>query len=182
MERCVTEHLSLFQFLFSISCNRAQRRSKASSSFERFVALLSGRNDGVAETGECVSYVWSDCTIRLNFVSSRDGRALSLYRVRVCYTECESALPAQDSAADVVLAVREVAGLAKHYHVSCLHTVSVGQFGPPLFPEPLRDKALQPVLSCKLLNAMAMLRHTLDTAQLNVERTAALKTAIDGVE
>lgn len=160
-----------------------QKRGKPASPFERFVANLAGRSDGVvAETGECVSYVWENCTIRLNFVSSKDARALALYRVRVCFVDAEMTAPAQDSGADVVVAVREAAGLPKYFHVSCLHNAAVPQFGPPLFPEPLRDKLLQPVLSCKLLNAVAMLRHTIDAAQLCAERTAVLKTMLEAAE
>lgn len=155
--------------------NRQRRRTSwKQSAFERFVTLLAGHE---CATEGATTYTWADCAVRVSFVSPRH-LVQAEHRLVVAFVEGREPLPPLDGPC-VVLAVRECDTKAGHYWVACSRRANVPVFGPPVFAEPLKDKHVHAVLSCKLWNAYATLRTTADAALVSSDRAALLRHYID---
>ena len=105
------------------------------------------------ETGtEAVGYKWEGVEIRLHCQRSL---AQCAREVVVCAMEDPAGLvqPAATAASvRVLLAIRE-AGVPQRFEVACCTRRDVSAFGPPLFQQPLKERALQSVVSAKILHA-----------------------------
>ncbi len=153
--------------------------SRGARSQSVLAALTQQQQQQHAETGhgqgDVLSYAWNEVEVRLHTVRSL---AQCSHEAVVCAVE-EGGSPVAPSAAAacvrVLLAVREAG--AQRFEVAACTRRDVPPFGPPFFQQPVKEKALQSIVTAKLLHALDAVAQDASAARAHALRALVRSVA-----